>query len=86
MLRNKIIIDRFELGASPYGILAAHGWLVTYLRMHRNPDGLSFNIETPKGKVTACNGDTIIAYNDGTMDVIYKKRDIVSGQEEWNNG
>ncbi len=83
-MRNRIIIDRFKLGESPYGILAAPGWLVTYLRMHRNPDGRSFIVETPKGRVTACDGDTIIAYDDGTMDVIYKKRNIVSGQQEWS--
>lgn len=83
-MRGKIIIDRFKLGESPYGILAAHGWLVTYLRMHQNADGRSFLINTPKGDITATDGDTIIAYNDGTLDVIYGQRNILRGQEEWS--
>lgn len=82
-MRGRIIRYKFKLGESPYGILSAPGCLVTYLRMHQNADGRSFLINTPKGNITATDGDTIIAYNDGTLDVIYGQRNIIRGQDEW---
>lgn len=63
-------IAKFRLGGSPYGSLAAPGFLSVMLEYCKQPGGHAWRIPTRDGVVTAVDGDVVVAYSDGTYKVV----------------
>lgn len=76
-IRKKIAY--FKLGASEHGVLAAPGFLAVQLMMSESMRGEYTLPAAGGGKLTAKNGDTLIAYSDGTFAIDVRQRNTLRG-------
>lgn len=66
------IIDSFTIGGTPAGASMPGTYLQRMLgtRIHINMETHTLTVPTPYAWITASKGDTIVLYDDDTLDVI----------------